>query len=94
MFRYYSGFLDFPEQLEPSWKMEQQFVVEQLQTVYAVDALDSSNPLTRNVSSQGEIGTTGDTITYSKGASVIRMMELTFGSNVFNSALREYLKIQ
>ncbi|XP_015127586.1 putative aminopeptidase-2 [Diachasma alloeum] len=88
--RYYQYFAT--AKMEPSWKMEQQFVVEQLQTVFATDSLDSSKPLSRQVESQAEIGTTGDTITYSKGASIVRMMDLSFGSSEFNSGLQEYLK--
>lgn len=71
--------------------MEQQFVVNELQSVFAADALDSANPMTRNVLNVEQIGTSGDTITYAKAASVIRMMELSFGSDVFNLALRGYL---
>ena len=72
--------------------MEQQFVVDHLQMIFGVDALDSSQPMSRDVSTQTEIGNTGNAITYSKGASIVRMMELTFGSDIFNSALREYLR--
>lgn len=72
--------------------MKEQFVVEQHQSALIVDGFESSLPMTRNVSSQSEIGGMGDSITYSKGASIVRMMNLTFGTNLFNSALREYLK--
>ncbi|XP_063990680.1 putative aminopeptidase-2 isoform X2 [Diachasmimorpha longicaudata] len=88
--RYYQYFAT--TKMEPSWKMEQQFVVEQLQAVFGTDSLDSSKPLSRQVASQEEIGTMGDTITYSKGASIVRMMDLSFGSSEFNSGLQEYLK--
>ncbi|XP_043289822.1 uncharacterized protein [Venturia canescens] len=87
--RYYEYMLT--AKLEPSWKMEQQFVVNELQSVYGADALDSANPMSRNVLNVEQIGTSGDTITYAKAASVIRMMELSFGSDVFNRALQGYL---
>jgi len=67
-------------------------VVEQYQSALIVDGLESSLPMTRNASSQSEIGEMADVITYAKGASIVRMMDLTFGSDLFNSALREYLK--
>ncbi|XP_014296929.2 putative aminopeptidase-2 [Microplitis demolitor] len=79
-------------QIEPSWKMDQQYIVDHLQPVLQDDGLNSSKPMTREVNSSEEIGTTGDIITYSKGGSILRMMELTFGSNIFNSAIRDYLK--
>ncbi|XP_012230687.2 putative aminopeptidase-2 [Linepithema humile] len=79
-------------EIEQSWNMKEQFVVEQHQSALIVDGLESSLPMTRNVSTQSEIGKMGDSITYSKGASIVRMMDLTFGTNLFNSALREYLE--
>ena len=71
--------------------MDQQFLVLQYQVALSVDGLNSSAPLTRNVANQSEIGQTGDTITYNKGASVLRMMEMSFGSQIFNDALTNYL---
>ena len=71
--------------------MDQQFVVEQHQLALGVDALQSSEPMTRPAFTQSEIGKMGGSITYSKGASIVRMMELTFGSDVFEAALRRYI---
>ncbi|RLU27565.1 hypothetical protein DMN91_001369 [Ooceraea biroi] len=79
-------------QIEVDWNMEEQFVVEQHQAALVTDSLKSSRPLTREVSSQSEIGTMGDSITYAKGASVVRMMDLTFGVDLFKNALRAYLQ--
>jgi len=67
-------------------------VIEQHQSALIVDSFESSPPMTRNVSSQSEIGEMADSITYAKGASIVRMMNLTFGTNLFISALREYLE--
>lgn len=72
--------------------MEKQFVVDQLQNIFALDGLDSSKPLTRMVLTTSDIGNSGDEITYNKAASIIRMMDLTFGSSTFNEALKTYLK--
>lgn len=72
--------------------MDLQFLVAQHQVALFVDGLNSSSPLSRNVASQAEIGKSGDTITYNKGASVIRMMEKSFGSEIFNKALQNYLE--
>ncbi|KAL7288625.1 hypothetical protein TKK_0017359 [Trichogramma kaykai] len=78
--------------LQPMWEMDKQFVVQQHQTALAVDSLVDSSPLTRrNITTQEQIGTTGGSITYNKGASIIRMMRHTFGSNIFDDALRIYL---
>lgn len=72
--------------------MEKQFLVEQFQTALAVDGLESSQPMTRNVSNSAQISGIGDTITYNKGASIVRMMNLVFGQDVFDTVLQNYLK--
>ncbi|XP_031788189.1 uncharacterized protein LOC100124285 [Nasonia vitripennis] len=80
--------------IEPSWKMDQQFVVEQHQIALGVDGLESSEAMTRPAITQSEIGRMGDSITYSKGGSIVRMMEKTFGHELFYTSLRNYLKKQ
>lgn len=72
--------------------MREQFVVEQHQLALTVDSFQSSRPMTREVSSQSEIGSMGDKITYAKGASIVRMMGLTFGVDLFKLALQDYLQ--
>lgn len=71
--------------------MREQFVVEQHESALIADGFESSRPMTREVSSQSQIEGIGDSITYAKGASIVRMMNLTFGTNVFKPALRDYL---
>ncbi|XP_015604734.1 uncharacterized protein LOC107272255 [Cephus cinctus] len=78
--------------IEVGWKIDQQFVVEQLQVVYNIDGLESSHPMTYTVSSQSEIAGIFDSITYAKGASVVRMTELCLGTSIFNAALHNYLE--
>lgn len=72
--------------------MEDQFVVEQHQTALAADGLETSKPMTRNVSNSEQLGGIGDTITYNKGASIVRMMNLIFGRTIFEAGLRNYLE--
>ncbi|KAL6443889.1 hypothetical protein ACFW04_001722 [Cataglyphis niger] len=79
-------------EIEKSWNMREQFVVEQHQSALIADGFESSRPMTREVFSQSQIGKMGDSITYAKGASIVRMMNLTFGANVFRLALRDYLR--
>ncbi|EFN87053.1 Aminopeptidase N [Harpegnathos saltator] len=78
-------------EIETTWNMKEQFVVTEHQAALTADSLESSHPMTREVSSQSQINEMGDVITYSKGASIVRMMNLIFGDDVFNSALRDYL---
>ncbi|CAL7935733.1 unnamed protein product [Xylocopa violacea] len=78
-------------QIENTWNMEEQFVVEQHQTAYAADGIETSEPMTRDVSNASQVSRVGDTITYNKGASIVRMMNLIFGSEVFDAGLQNYL---
>ncbi|XP_054001864.1 putative aminopeptidase-2 [Hylaeus anthracinus] len=88
--RYYQYF--GTAQVETSWNMEQQFLVEQHQSALGVDGLETSKPMTRNVSSSADVAGIGDTITYNKGASIVRMMSFIFGQDVFITGLQNYLK--
>jgi glutamyl aminopeptidase len=56
------------------------------------DAKPSSHAIVvRNVTSAVDITSLFDSITYSKGASILRMLEKIVGSNVFRDGLRDYL---
>lgn len=79
-------------QIEKTWNMEKQFIVEQHQTALAVDGIESSEPMTRNVLTFSQLEGAGDLITYNKGASIVRMMRLVFGNDIFETVLRNYLK--
>lgn len=78
-------------QVEKTWNMEEQFLVEQHHTAYASDGIETSQPMTRDVKNSSQISSIGDTITYNKGASIVRMMNLIFGSEVFDATLQNYL---
>ncbi|XP_012524023.2 uncharacterized protein LOC105829586 [Monomorium pharaonis] len=88
--RYFQYFVT--AELNPTWNMEQQFVVEQHQSALIADGLESSLSMTRDVSNKSQIAGIGDTITYNKGASIVRMMSLLFGNQVFGDAIKEYIK--
>lgn len=62
------------------------------QNASLADSLPSSKPLSRNVNSPSEIIGMFDRISYDKGLSIIRMMNLSFGSVTFDSALPLYLQ--
>jgi len=58
------------------------------------DAKPSSHPIVvENVTSAAEITSLFDSITYSKGASVLRMLEKIVGPNRFREGLRDYLRV-
>lgn len=53
--------------MEPSWKILEQFVIFDLQNVFALDALESSHPISIEVGHPDEINEIFDRISYGKG---------------------------
>jgi len=54
-------------QVEPEWMVLEQFVVHDLQNVFALDALESSHPISIVVDHPDEISEIFDKISYGKG---------------------------
>lgn len=73
------------------WKMLEQFLSEELHPVLELDSLKSSHPVSVPVNDPDEISEIFDTISYAKGASVIRMMHHFLGETVFKAGLTSYL---
>ncbi|KAK2183341.1 hypothetical protein NP493_315g04062 [Ridgeia piscesae] len=70
----------------------EQFVVIDLLDVLKIDSLSSSHPIYVPVSHPDEINQIFDSISYGKGASVIRMMYNYLGEETFKKGLSNYLK--
>ncbi|KAL5965529.1 Aminopeptidase Ey [Taenia solium] len=90
------GFATFVEYIgvahaEPTWYMDEQFAVHQLQKVFFVDSLSTTHPVFLPVSHPDEINDIFDAISYNKGASILRMMEAFLGREVFRQGLKIYL---
>lgn len=79
------------DSLFPEWGMWTQFVVDEQQQSMKLDALEHTHPVEVEVSHPDEIRTIFDTISYSKGASVIKMLHEYLGPAVFKEGLRDYL---
>ncbi|XP_071631576.1 aminopeptidase N-like [Temnothorax longispinosus] len=77
--------------LEPTWRMLDQFVVDELQDVFSLDALKSSHPISIEIGHPDEINEIFDRISYGKGATIIRMMAHFLTINVFEKGLTNYL---
>nr|DBA32004.1 TPA: hypothetical protein GDO54_007756 [Pyxicephalus adspersus] len=94
------GFASYVEYLgadfaEPTWNIKDLMVLYDVHRVMAVDALASSHPLTSNeeeVNSPAEISELFDSISYSKGASVIRMLSSFLTEELFVKGLASYLQ--
>lgn len=63
-----------------------------MQTVFEADSLEDSHALSHDVSSPDEISERFDSISYNKGAAIIRMVQHTTGNDKFIAALKNYLK--
>ncbi|XP_043917396.1 glutamyl aminopeptidase [Protopterus annectens] len=91
------GFASFFEYIgvnaaEPGWRMLDQMLVDDFFPVMADDALLSSHPIIVSVSTPAEITSVFDGISYSKGASILRMLQQWMGEENFQSGCQAYLK--
>ncbi|XP_003969479.2 aminopeptidase N-like isoform X1 [Takifugu rubripes] len=93
------GFASYVEYLgadyaEPSWNIKDLIVLYDVHSVFAVDALASSHPLSRQeeeVSDPAQINEMFNTISYKKGAAVLRMLSGFLTESVFTKGLSSYL---
>lgn len=80
------------DHLFPEWEMWTQFAVDEQQRAFKLDALEHTHPIEVPVRHPDEIRTIFDTISYSKGASVIHMLHEYLSPELFRDGLRHYLK--
>ncbi|XP_037652371.1 glutamyl aminopeptidase [Sebastes umbrosus] len=80
------------EKAEPSWGMRDIMIISDVLPVMVDDALLSSHPIIVSVSTPAEITSVFDSISYSKGASILRMLEDWMGKDLFRDGCRQYLK--
>lgn len=93
------GFASYVEFLgadyaEPTWNLKDLIVLNEVYRVMAVDALASSHPLSspaNEVNTPAQISELFDSITYSKGASVLRMLSSFLTEDLFKKGLSSYL---
>uniref|UniRef100_A0A8C1EE15 Aminopeptidase n=1 Tax=Cyprinus carpio carpio TaxID=630221 RepID=A0A8C1EE15_CYPCA len=93
------GFATYVEYLgadeaEPDWNIKDLIVLNDVHKVFAIDALASSHPLSskeEEIQRPEQISEMFDTISYSKGASVLRMLSTFLTEKVFTQGLQTYL---
>jgi len=91
------GFASFVENIgidyvEPDLKIMQQFVTGELQPTLVADSITSSHPISLPVSHPDQINELFDSISYGKGASVIRMMDFFLKRANLQNGLQQYLE--
>lgn len=80
------------DKLFPNWDIWTQFATHDLSIALSLDALANTHPIEVTVHHPDEIGEIFDAVSYSKGASVIRMLAEYLGPENFRNGLRYYLK--
>ncbi|CAF4848183.1 unnamed protein product [Pieris macdunnoughi] len=78
--------------IEPSWTMLDQFLTKTLHSVLVTDAKLSSHPIVQTVETPDQITAIFDSISYNKGASILRMLEGFIGEENFRRGVSDYLK--
>jgi aminopeptidase 2 len=76
----------------PEWKVWETFVIDALQSALGLDSLRSSHPIEVPVRRAEEINQIFDSISYSKGSAVLRMISKYLGEDVFIDGVRRYIK--
>ncbi len=80
------------KRIHPDWKPEDRFIAEDFLSALNADALKSSRPVQVTINNPHEINESFDAIAYSKGASMIRMLENFLGPEVFRRGLGRYMR--
>ncbi len=79
------------DHLFPEWEMWTQFVSSDTTRALSLDGLRNSHPIEQEVNNPAEIGQLFDAISYSKGGSLLRMLEHFLGAETFRQGLHRYL---
>ena len=79
------------DKLYPEWHMWTQFVAHDTNSGLSLDSLENSHPVHIDIKDPAEIREIFDSISYSKGASVLRMLEAFLGEESFRRGLHKYL---
>ncbi len=92
------GFASYIEYLAvdtlfPQWSIWSQFLLQDHGPALRLDSLAHTHAIEVEVHHPSEIGEIFDEVSYSKGASVIRMLAEYVGPKQFRDSLRHYLKV-
>lgn len=80
------------DHLFPQWDIWTQFVFLDQGVALSLDSLKNTHPIEVEIYHPSEISEIFDNVSYSKGASVIRMLAQYLGPKDFRDGLRHYLK--
>ncbi|SVA89364.1 uncharacterized protein METZ01_LOCUS142218, partial [marine metagenome] len=77
--------------IHPEWEMWTQFLTADTASAFSLDGLANSHPIEQEVNNPAEIGQLFDAISYSKGGSILRMLEDYLGPEDFKNGIGDYL---
>ncbi|KAH8986246.1 leucyl aminopeptidase [Lactarius hatsudake] len=80
------------DKIHPEWKVDADFINKHLTAALRLDAKLSSHPIEVAVPDAGQIGQIFDSLSYSKAASVLRMLSKFVGEEKFLKGVSLYLK--
>ena len=76
----------------PEWKVRAEFLTTHLASALALDSQRSSHPIEVDCPDANQINQIFDSISYSKGGSVLRMLASVVGEETFLKGVSIYLK--
>jgi puromycin-sensitive aminopeptidase len=80
------------DNLEPEWKVWEQFSAGDMPRGLRADALNTGHPVVLNISNPNEIAEAFDRISYDKGCAVVELLYRFIGPEDFRQGLSNYLK--
>ncbi|GAA5943215.1 hypothetical protein JCM10213_006247, partial [Rhodosporidiobolus nylandii] len=86
------GEVIIPDRIEPGWRVHTAFVTDHLARAFALDSLRSSHPIEMPCPDEATIQQIFDALTYSKGASCLKMLSFFVGQDKFLKGVSNYLK--
>lgn len=92
VFKYFVFVINSVNEIYPEWNIWTSFVSTDVMRALNLDSLKSSHPIEVEVYHPSEINEIFDAISYSKGCSVIRMIQSFLGAEVFRKACVKYLR--
>ncbi|XP_075986441.1 aminopeptidase N-like [Anticarsia gemmatalis] len=78
--------------VEPTWHADRNYAVDSMLSVLNLDALESSHPVSVPIDDPKRISEIFDEISYRKGSTIIRMMTMFLGEEIFRKAINNYLR--
>ncbi|XP_026729087.1 aminopeptidase N-like isoform X2 [Trichoplusia ni] len=78
--------------VEPTWNADRSYAADNMLSVLNLDALESSHPVSVPIDDPKRISEIFDEISYRKGSTLIRMMTMFLGDEVFRKAINKYLR--